>query len=108
METKETRVCSCCGKEFPATEFRRIGRKGGGYSILTICQSCMRERQKEGRKKKAEERALLEEKKETDARKLRIQDFTPRELMEELVRRGYEFEMTYTEVHKISSKTFDV
>ena len=108
METKETRVCSCCGKEFPATEFRRIGRKGGGYSILTICQSCMRERQKEGRKKKAEERALLEEKKETDARKLRIQDFTPRELMEELVRRGYEFEMTYTEVYKISSKTFDV
>lgn len=101
METKETRVCSCCGKEFPATEFRRIGRKGGGYSVLTICQSCMRERQKEGRKKKAEERALLEEKKETDARKLRLQDFTPRELMERLRDLGYVGKLEYTEKHVI-------
>lgn len=108
METKETRVCSCCGKEYPATEFRRVGRRGGGYSVLTICHSCMRERQKEGRKKKAQMRAEVMEKKETDAKKLRLQDFTPRELMEELVRRGYEFEMTYTEVHKISSKSFEV
>lgn len=36
---------------------------------------------------------------------MRLKDFTPRELMQELKLRGYEFEMTYVEVHKISSKT---
>lgn len=38
-------------------------------------------------------------------KEMRLKDFTPRELMQELKRRGYEFEMTYVEVHKISSKT---
>lgn len=44
------------------------------------------------------------EKEKADARNLRITDFTPRELMVELKRRGYEFTMKYTETHIISSE----
>lgn len=44
-------------------------------------------------------------KKIDSVKEMRLKDFTPRELMQELKRRGYEFEMTYTEVHTISSKT---
>ena len=60
---------------------------------------------------RAKSKARIDEqkKKEDDLRaekrNLCLSDFTPRELMQELKRRGYEFEITYTEVHKISSKT---
>ena len=92
----ETKVCSCCGKELPLTEFAVRGIRGlkGEKKLTSFCKSCMQKKVSEGRSKKID-----------SVKEMRLKDFTPRELMQELKRRGYEFEMTYTEVHTISSKT---
>lgn len=100
----ETKVCKCCGNELPITEFRR-GKAHGVEFVLSICNTCMRNKQIEGHAKSKEQKAKSHESELKDAKIMRLSDFTPRELMEELKRRGYEFEMTYTEVHHISSKT---
>ena len=61
--TEQTKVCGCCGKEKPLSEF---ARKGVGYR--TICKMC--ERHESGASE-------------------RFKNFTSRELIEELRSRGY-------------------
>lgn len=100
----ETRVCKCCGKELPITEFRK-GKAHGVEFVLSICNTCMRNKQIDGHAKRKLEKVKSHETELAEAKVMRLSDFTSRELMEELKRRGYEFEMTYTEVHHISSKT---
>jgi len=103
METT-TKICKVCGRELSIENFSRHPKTSDGYS--SVCKECMHRLQSEGHKNKKENK-MKELKSEVDnARNLRLQDFTPRELMAELVRRGYEFEITYTEVHKINSKDF--
>jgi DNA polymerase III alpha subunit (gram-positive type) len=60
----------------------------------------MQGRQKEGGQKRKERMAQLEIKRTQDIRNMRLSDFTPRELMVELKRRGYKFtaEITVTNV----------
>lgn len=60
----ETKVCRCCGKEKPLSEFNRQSK---GYR--TICKLCQ-----------AGESGASE----------KFKDFSSRELYEELLRRGYE------------------
>lgn len=100
----ETKVCKCCGNELPITEFRK-GKAHGVEFVMSVCNTCMRNKQIEGHAKRKEQKAKSHETQLAEAKIMRLSEFTPRELMEELVRRGYEFEMTYTEVHHISSKT---
>lgn len=102
----ETKICKGCGKEFPISEFKKIGKRSGGFSYLVFCTSCMAKRQAEGfaRRRNNKEKEL--EKQLTDTRKLRLQEFTPRELMEELARRGYEGKLQYTQVHVIDITNF--
>ena len=92
----ETKVCKCCGKELPITEFAIRGIRGhkGERKVTDFCKSCMAKKVANGRYNAVNKVKVM-----------RLSDFTPRELMTELKRRGYEFEMTYTEVHTISSKT---
>ena len=88
----ETKICAHCGNELPLSDFRKT--KWGGFT--STCNKCMTE-------KRVARMSDNKEKEKADARNLRIQDFTPRELMVELKRRGYEFTMKYTETHIISS-----
>lgn len=92
----ETKKCKCCGRELPLSEFNM---SGGG--VLNTCKECMKKKQCADRKKRKEERDFEQE--IADAKMMRLADFTPRDLMEELARRGIEGKMfipetTYKEV----------
>lgn len=103
----ETKQCTCCGQERPVTDFKKIGQPNGKTNYLTVCSDCMREKQRKGREKAKEKRERENFESVTDARKLRIHDFSPRELMEELYRRGYEGTLRYVEVHEIDIAKLD-
>lgn len=85
----ETKKCTCCGMEKPITEFKNIGIKDGKVGVLSICSDCMRQKQDRGRQMAKVEKQQKIAKEVAYARQMRLQDFTPRELMEELKRRGY-------------------
>lgn len=94
----ETKICKCCGKELPLNHFSKTA-----FGYTSVCKECnsMNRRIAAEKKQQLKQQAVDA----VNARALRLEDFSPRELMQELKRRGYEFEMTYTEVRKISSKT---
>lgn len=100
-EMEEMQVCKCCGKELPLSMYRssRLGR-------LKTCKECTRKHQIETRLDK--KIAKLKEKDAIDARSLRLKDFTPRELMAELKRRGFKFTMEYVETHVINSNDIEI
>lgn len=58
----------------------------------------------EGKRKKKEVRDLEAE--IASAKKMRIEDFTPRELMEELSRRGYTGKLKFVQVKEIDISNF--
>ena len=88
----ETKVCKCCGKELPIIEFAVRGIRGmkGERKVTDFCKSCMAEKVANGRNKAI-----------NNVRVMRLRDFTPRELMEELKRRGYRGKLEYIETHVV-------
>lgn len=96
----ETKFCKCCGRELSLDHFKR-----GRYGYVSVCLDCDKKHRAEKRQERIDEQKKKEDDLRAEKRNLCLSDFTPRELMQELKRRGYEFEMTYTEVRTISSKT---
>jgi ribosome-binding protein aMBF1 (putative translation factor) len=98
---EETKKCKCCGRELPLSEFNR---SGGGF--LNTCKECVAIKKKEGREKKRQERDFEQE--IANAKKMRLSDFTPMDLMEELARRGIEGTMRIPETiyKEVNLKTF--
>lgn len=88
-----TKVCSQCGRELPIEDFYEHKNAKDGYS--TMCKKCHKERAKA----QNEERKRLLEIARSGGKQLK--DYSPRELMQELYRRGYKGTLEYTEVHKI-------
>lgn len=82
--------CRECGRDLPIGNFKENPR----YGIASVCNECVAKKRNASREKKKEEQRLK-------LAKARLSDFTPRELMLELKRRGYEGTITYTEVHTI-------
>lgn len=94
----ETKVCKCCGKELPITEFSK-----NGFGYTSVCKSCNHNnRVVAAEKKKTQKQQTINA---LNARQLRLHDFEPRELMAELKRRGYEGKLTYVETHVIDLST---
>lgn len=91
----ETKKCSKCGRELPLSEFNKNNQAKDGLQCR--CKSCQREahREKQDRIKK-----LL------GGVKNGLSAYSPRELMEELYKRGYRGTLEYTEVHKIDISNF--
>ena len=96
----EKKFCKCCGRELSLDHFKR-----GRYGYVSVCLDCDKKHRAEKRQERIDEQKKKEDDLRAEKRNLCLSDFTPRELMQELKSRGYEFEMTYTEVHTISSKT---
>lgn len=95
METNLTIVCKNCGRELPIGNFK-LTRSGTRACVCTECSTA---------KRRANKQALIKDT-ELKARALRIKDFTPRELMEELARRGYKGKLTFVETHTIDIEDF--
>lgn len=92
----ETKVCKCCGRELPIGDFY-VNVTG----VTSVCKACNSEnRRKAALNRHKKEKQDLESE-INNAKIMRLAQFTPRELMEELKRRGYDGELTYTEVRKI-------
>lgn len=96
----ETKVCKGCGRELPIENFSTGGANGTRF-VQNYCKECMAKRKSEGHARKKAELQSKTASEVEQAKKQRLSEFTPRELMEELKRRGYDGELVYTEVKKI-------
>ena len=91
----ENAICKKCGRELPLSAFK-VTRWGTHAQVCNECVTSSRV-------------STISQKRKTVTtmyRDMRLKDFTPRELMEELARRGYEGKLTYTEVHEIDITNF--
>jgi hypothetical protein len=84
----ETKICSKCGKELPVSEFSKNSKTKDGLQCQ--CKSCQKAAHKE---KQERVKKLL------DGQNNGLSVYTPRELMQELYRRGYRGTLEFTEVH---------
>lgn len=83
-----TKVCPKCGRELPTSEFNKSSKNKDG--LQSWCRECQREAQKRVPKIK-------------DVRSDNpLSAYTPRQLMAELKRRGYDGELTFVQKIKLS------
>lgn len=80
----ETKVCKRCGRELPTTEFSKDKSYPDGLNY--ICKECQRKAQRESYERRKATSVLHSEE---------LQKFSPRELMDELKRRGYKGKLTF-------------
>lgn len=95
----ETKVCECCGRELPIGSFIRRH-----FGVSHICKDCNGRKIVDGKEKKKRTESLESEL--DKAKKMRLSEFTPRELMEELASRGYKGKLTYVKVEEIDIERF--
>lgn len=95
---EETKKCKCCGRELPLSEFSR-----NGWGVLSTCKDCVAKKKKENREEKKALRNFDEE--IAKAKKARLSDFTPRELMLRLKELGY---IGYIDVPQMTYKRVDL
>jgi len=94
---EEMKKCVCCGEEKPISEFYK-----NAWGVTNYCADCCKKRALEGKKER--QRLKQQAIDAVNARNLRLEDFTPRELMLRLKELGYEGTLKYvkTEVIDIS------
>ena len=93
----EEKVCKCCGRTLEIWKFK-ASRCGGR---VNVCTECSTKKLRENKQKRIEEQKQKVEDVRAENRQLCLADFTPRELMEELKRRGYRGKLEYIETHVI-------
>lgn len=100
----EMKTCKVCGYEFEIDEFPKHPKSKDGHTC--VCKDCTRKLQSEGHKKSYENKKKNYEDEVQNARMLRLQDFTPRELMKRLADLGYDGKLVYVERHELNLKDF--
>jgi len=101
MEQEMIKTYKCCGRELPINCFKTT-RWGGKVSV---CTECATNKLRENKQKRIDEQKQKVEDMRAETRQLCLADFSPRELMAELKRRGYEGKITYVETHTIDLST---
>ncbi len=113
MEEITTKVCRCCGKKLPITEFWNNRSYKDGHE--SICKECKNKKQRayrdkingksKTRKKSAISQAshpdILPFVEETQPQALNLADMTDKELFVELRRRGYTGDLRLSKVISI-------
>ena len=93
----KTKVCSKCKRELPITEFNKHRRSKDG--LQCSCKQCQKEYVKAKRLEKLE---LEQERKNfIENGNPKLKEFTPRQLMDELIARGYRDELIYVQKIKL-------
>ena len=104
---EEYKTCRCCGRDLPIGSFAV-----NGWGATSVCKECNTANRKKAHEKKTQEADALKNAKEAEeacgkkvsqARQMRLSEFSPRELMEELARRGYRGKLEFT-----FTKTIDI
>ena len=95
----ETKVCRCCGRELPIDKFYATKNAKDGRS--NKCKECHKASIEASKFEKQELRRLALQ----GGKKL--EDYTPRELIQELARRGYRGKLEYVEKHTIDLETIN-
>lgn len=102
METKiEKKVCGVCGRELPIENFK-MSRWGTRASVCTSCACTKAQATREAKKTKNDKVKELEQEL-ARVKTMRLQDYSPRDLMNELARRGYKGELTFVQKIDITS-----
>lgn len=111
METEvRTKKCPQCGRELSVEEFHKNANSKDG--LYTYCKECSRERNKlRGEKRRRQTEIIasffpkaLYEKSAGGGDDDPLSKFTPRELIQELARRGYKGKLSY--VYEIDIEKF--
>lgn len=97
---QETKVCRCCGRELSINNFKK-----SRWGVVSVCNDCDKQHRAENRQERIDKAKQKVEDVRAENRQLCLADFTPRELMAELKRRGYEGTLTYIETHTIDLST---
>ena len=96
-----TKVCKVCGRTLEIWNFK-ASRWGGR---VNVCTECATKKLRENKQKRIDEQKKKVEDVRAENRQLCLADFSPRELMAELKRRGYDGKITYVETHTIDLST---
>lgn len=96
MEQVTTFTCETCGRTLLLAGNFKKTRWG---SFAHVCNEC-------ATKKRMQTVNEMKNKMTKESHELRLADFTPRELMEGLARRGYEGKLTFTRVETIDITDF--
>lgn len=94
-----TKICKECGRELPLDHFAKYH-----FGTSNTCKECAGKAISMGHKNKKTEENLYKQLEE--AKKARLSEFTPRELMQELHTRGYEGTLRFTQVQEIDISNF--
>lgn len=78
----ETKICKKCGRELPIEDYHIDNRMVGNHK--SVCKECTSAYTAESRLRKKEEKESTP-----------LSKFTPRELIEELRKRGYKGKLQY-------------
>ena len=91
---QDKKSCTCCGQVKTLDHFKmtRWGKR------VNVCTECANQKARDNKIRKQQEQEMekaREDAKKSERQKM-LEQYTPRELMEELARRGYTGELTYT------------
>ena len=96
MEQETVKTCKCCGRTLDISNFKK-----GRWGYVSVCNECDKQHRAENRQARIDKAKQKVEDVRAENRQLCLNDFTARELMAELKRRGYEGKLVYTETHTI-------
>lgn len=100
MEQETSKTCKCCGRTLDISNF-----KHGRWVMYRYVMNAIEKHRAENRQLRLDKTKQKIEDERAENRKLCLADFSPRELMCELKRRGYDGTLTYTETHTINLAT---
>lgn len=93
--------CRCCGRELSIDHFKK-----GRWGYVSVCMDCDKQHRAENRQARIEKAKQKVEDVRAENRQLCLNDFTARELMAELARRGYRGKLQFTQVQEIDIENF--